>query len=92
MDAMDWLKENEETSVPVASIRRFMEGINGASRKVFLSLGLGDNIRIEGPFVTGAALIYKETVLHLSVFSHDEKVEDNPKVPYQSFSQRRRRT
>ena len=91
LDAMDWLKEKEETSVPAAAIRKFTERVNEASRKVFPSLGLGENVRIEGPFATGAALTYKENILHLSIFSHDEKAEDNPMVPYQSFSRRRRR-
>jgi hypothetical protein len=90
LDAMDWLEENEEKSVPVASIKRFMEGVRNAPRKSYPSLGLGENIRAEGPFVSGAALLYNEAVIHLAAFSHEGRVDEDPKVPYQRFSQRRR--
>jgi hypothetical protein len=92
LDEIDMHEEPKTDHIAAGDIKRFLEGIRNAPRKSYPSLGLGENIRAEGPFVSGAALVYKETVLHLSVFSHDEKVEDNPKVPYQSFSQRRRRT
>jgi len=68
-----------------------MEGIRQAPRKSYPSLGLGENVRAEGPFVTGAALVYNETILHLPAFGHDGKIDEKTKVPYQRFSQRRRR-
>jgi hypothetical protein len=54
-------------------------------------LGLGENIRADGPFVSGAALIYNEAVLHLSAFGQNGKRTDEIKVPFQRFSERRKR-
>ena len=67
-----------------------MEGLQKAPRKSYSSLGLGENIRAEGPFVSGAALVYNETVFHLSAFAHEGKRDEGPRVPFQRFSQRRR--
>ena len=91
LDAIDMIKEPKEDHVAVADIRRFMEGIQKAPRKSYPSLGLGENIRAEGPFISGAALVYNESVLHLSAFAHDGKRDEKFGVPYQRFSQRKRR-
>ena len=85
------IKEPKEDHVAVADIRRFMEGIQKAPRKSYPSLGLGENIRAEGPFISGAALVYNESVLHLSAFAHEGKRDEKFGVPYQRFSQRKRR-
>lgn len=92
LDAIDMYEEPKTDQVATGDIRRFMEGVRNAPKKGYPSLGLGENIRPEGPFVSGAALLYNETVIHLSAFSHDERVDEDPKVPYQRFSQRRRKT
>jgi hypothetical protein len=89
LDAIDVPGEPKEDRVPAEDIRRFMEGIQNAPRKSYPSLGLGENIRAEGPFVSGAALVYNETVFHLSAFAHEGKKDEDSKVPYQRFSQRR---
>jgi hypothetical protein len=78
-------------NVAAADVRRFLEGVRNAPRKNYPSLGLGENIRAEGPFVSGAALVYNESVLHLSAFAHDGKRDEKFGVPYQRFSQRKRR-
>jgi hypothetical protein len=90
LDAIDMYEEPKTDQVATGDIRRFMEGVRNAPKKGYPSLGLGENIRPEGPFVSGSALLYNETVIHLSAFSHDERVDEDPKVPYQRFSQRRR--
>lgn len=54
-------------------IRRFLEGVRRAPRKSYPSLGLGENFRTEGPFVSGAALLYNEAVLHLSAFGQEAR-------------------
>jgi hypothetical protein len=93
LDALDWLEEGkEEKEVPPADVRRFLEGVQNAPQKTYPSLGLGENIRFQGPFVSGAALIYNGTVFHLSAFGHDDKGTAEVKVPFQRFSQRRRKT
>ena len=93
LDALDWLEEGkEEKEVSVADIRRFLEGVQNAPQKTYPSLGLGENIRFQGPFVSGAALLNDGFVLHLSGFQNQGSDEIKPKVPYQRFSQRKKRT
>jgi hypothetical protein len=92
LDALDWLEEGkEEKEAPAADIRGFLEGVQKAPQKIYPSLGLGENIRFQGPFVFGAALLNDGFVLHLSAFQSQGNEETKPKVPYQRFSQRRRK-
>jgi len=91
LDALDWLGEEKEGQVPAASVRRFLEGVRRAPKKAYPSPGLGENVRVQGPFVSGAALVQEGRVLHLSAFSHPRQRESGRKVPFQRFSQRRKR-
>jgi len=91
LDAIDMFEEPKTDHVAAGDIRRFMEGVRNAPKKNYPSLGLGENIRAEGPFVSGAALVYKETVLHLSAFGHEGKRDNEKRVPFQRFSRRRSR-
>ena len=69
------------------TMQAFVETLKVSRKK---SHRIGDNVRAEGPFVSGAALVYGETVLHLSAFAHEGKIDAVSKVPYQRFSKRRR--
>jgi hypothetical protein len=44
---------------------------------------------MEGPFISGAALVHEGKVLHLSAFSHSGHKNDKIKVPFSRFSRRR---
>ena len=88
LDALDWLGEEKEGQVPAAAVRRVLEGVRRAPKKAYPSLGLGENVRVQGPFVSGAALVHEGRVLHLSAFSHPGQRESGTKVPFQRFSQR----
>jgi hypothetical protein len=90
LDAIDMIEEPKTDHLAAADIRRFMEGIEKAPGKSYPSLGLGENVRAEGPFVSGAAQVFNDAVLHLSAFAHQGKKENGPTVRYQRFSQRRR--
>ncbi len=92
LDAIDMYEEVKTDRTAAGDIRGFMEGIQKAPRKSYASLGLGENIRAEGPFVSGASLVLKENFLHFSAFVHDGNKNEEPRIPYQRFSQRRRRT
>jgi hypothetical protein len=92
LDALDWAREEKEGQVAAAAVRQFLEGVGRAPKKAYPSLGLGENIRVEGPFVSGAAMVHDGKVLHLSAFSHPGQRENASKVPFQRFSQRRRRS
>lgn len=91
LDAMDWLKGGDNNQVSIESVRRFLEDVQNAPGKPHPSLGLGENIRLENDFVTGAALVYEEKVLHLSAFCHNRREDDHVKVPFQRFFQRMKR-
>ncbi len=52
------------------------------------SLGLGENVRIQGESISGAALIHEGRVLHLSVFRQQWKENNRTRVPIMRFCQR----
>jgi len=54
LDAIDMHEEPKTGHIAAGDIRRFMEGVRNAPRKSHPSLGLGENIRAEGPFVSSA--------------------------------------
>ncbi len=91
LDALDWLEEAKETELRPDNVRRFMEGFRGVAGKSYPSLGLGENIRFQDDVISGAALVHEGRVLHLSAFSHFGHKNDRSRVPFQRFSQRRRR-
>lgn len=92
LDALDWLEESKGTKDPTESTKAFLEGIRKAPGESYPSLGLGENLRFQDNFISGAALVHDGKVLHLSAFSHNGQKNDGNKVPFQRFSQRRRRT
>ena len=91
LHALDLLEEPREPQVPAEPVRRFLEGVRRAPKKAYPSFGLGENVRVQGPFVSGVALVHEGRVLHLSAFSHPGQRENGTKIPFQRFSQRRRR-
>ncbi len=92
LDALDWLEDPGKTQLSVESVRHFLKRVQKAPGKSHPSLGLGENIRFEDDSVSGASLVQDGRVLHLSAFSHKGQKNDGNKVPFQRFSQRRRRT
>jgi hypothetical protein len=91
LDALDWLEEPGKNQVSSESVRRFLEGVQKAPGKSHPSLGLGENVQFEDKSVSGATLVHEGKVLHLSAFSHHGHKSDGAKVPFQRFSQRKRR-
>jgi len=92
LDALDWLAETGKTQVGVESVRHFLEGVQKAPGKFHPSLGLGENVRFEDASVIGAALAHEGKALHLSAFSHNGHKNDGIKVPFQRFSQRKKKS
>ena len=91
LDALDWLDPSKGKKAPPESeIRNFVDGLQKTSIKAYPSLGLGENVRMEGPFISGAALVHEGKVLHLSAFSHSGHKNDKIKVPFSRFSRRRK--
>ena len=92
LDALDWLEESGKSQVPTESARRFFEGVQKAPGKSHPSLGLGEYIRFEDKSVSGTVLVHDCRVLHLSAFSHKGHESDGGRIPFQRFSQRRKRS
>lgn len=65
LDALDG-----ELGAPVAHSRavRFLERARDAGCEVYPSLALGQDVHLQGDGVVGAALVYLETTVHVSLF------------------------
>jgi hypothetical protein len=91
LDALDWYRDSGETQARGESVRQFLEGIRKAPIESYPSLALGQNLRFQDYSVSGAALVHGGRVLHLSAFSHNGRKNEGKKVPFQGFSQRKKR-
>jgi hypothetical protein len=92
LDAIDWRQDSGETQAKVESARQFLGAIGKALGESYPSLGLGENLRFHDSFVTGAGLVHGGKVLHLSAFSHNGGKNEGEKVPFQRFSQGKKRS
>ncbi len=90
LDALDSVDAHSHVSVPPDKVRRFIKSTANGKAERHPSLGLGETVTIQSRMVSGAALIEKDRVKHLSVF---RKSQDNSSggVRFQRFSQRRLR-
>ena len=87
LDALDSPK-GQSKSVPPDKARRFITSVIKSNVESHPSLGLGENITFESRSISGAALVERNRVLHLSAFKKEGK--GNPtRVKYQRYSQRR---
>jgi len=67
--------KKEQNEFPIASIERakyFLEEVKLRNESCFKSAGLGDDYRYEGQFIIGSALVYSDSVIHMSFFKNDE--------------------
>ncbi len=90
LDALDSRDVSQKESVPPNKARHFVESALKSKRESHPPIGLGTNITFESRTVSGAALVEKDRVLHLSAFKREKRGNSNG-VGYQRFSQRRRR-
>ncbi len=73
LDAIDWHQESRETQAKVESVSQFLKGIQKAPVESYGSLGLGENLRFQDSFVSGAALVHEGKILQLSAFKNSRK-------------------
>ena len=88
LDALDNIKTQKEDSVPPEKARHFIQSIVKSKKESHPSIGLGETVVSESRFVSGAALVEEDRVLHLSVFKKDHG-HGSDRVQYRRFSQRR---
>lgn len=90
LDALDSLNPSRKESVPPEKARHFIESAIKSKGESHPSLGLGTNITFESRTVSGAALVERDRVLHLSAFKN-EKADNGNSVGFQRYSHRRSR-
>ena len=67
--AMEAIEAGEEKKSPrKADLKKVLGAIKASECSTYSSVGLGSDLRLRGPGVTGAGLIFKEKLLHLCVF------------------------
>ncbi len=89
LDALDSHGTSRKESVPPDKVRRFVASALKSKGERHPSIGLGENITFESHTVSGAALVEKNRVLHVSVFKK-EKSGNASGVGFQKYSYRRR--
>jgi len=87
--AMDALcrKENGHRAPDAGEVKKLLSRIGRCALEVQKSEGVGDDARLDGPDLQGAALIALNTVIHLSTFIKEE--DKAFKGGMSSFSRRR---
>ncbi len=90
IDAFDRRDKQQSKSVPPNRARNFIESALKSKGERHLSIGIGENITFESRMVSGAALVEKDRVLHLSAF-RKEKRGHNSSIGFKRFSRRKRR-
>lgn len=74
LDAMD--KQNEPAVTPSPqSVDSFLKAVAASEGERFASIGIGEDARLNGEGVEGAALLVDDHVVHLSAFRQEETPE-----------------
>ncbi|RKY83500.1 hypothetical protein DRQ09_09975 [candidate division KSB1 bacterium] len=68
MDAM-MRNEKENNGEPMKKAKDFLDNAAKCEDKKYKSIGNGWDYRLEGKNIVGSALLYKETVVHISLFN-----------------------
>jgi len=90
LDALDSKASSKNGSVPPDKVRKFISFTTGAVFSKHPSIGMGTNITLESPAVSGAGLVERKQTLHLSVFTKNGNGNGN-RARYQRYSTRRSR-
>ena len=90
LDALDTPVKDGKKSVPPSTAKRFLESASKCKYQSHPSLGLGENVTFDARTVSGAALVEKKRVLHLSAFKKATGARGSG-VQYMRYSQRRDR-
>jgi hypothetical protein len=88
LDAIDRSSQDTPASVPPDKARRFLASSAKSKAEHHPTIGLGKALRFESRIVSGAALVEKRNLLHLSAFRKVRIGADRPSR-YERFSRRR---
>lgn len=75
LDAIDFQRESFKP-LPPGAVEDFLERISQAQANVYPGVGEGEDVRLEAPGLTGAALVARERVIHLSAFHTGHRFTD----------------
>ena len=73
---MEALIEKKKKSLSPKDAGEFLQSIPNCQIKKFKSIAVGWDIRISGNELAGTALVYRNEVLHLSVFKMEESAQN----------------
>jgi len=95
LDAIDFQRASFEP-LPVGAVEDFLDQISNLPVNVYPGVGEGEDVRLEAPGITGAALVARERVIHLSAFQTghrftDDEDDDEPDFSRLSRASTRRR-
>jgi hypothetical protein len=72
LDAIDEMRGAHQ-EVPAQEVRRFLDDVAEGRTQCYPSVGLGQDVRIEGDRITGGALVLDERVIHLGAFRDESR-------------------
>jgi hypothetical protein len=76
IEALDAPQMGEtSTSVDETVLPHFLEQARSSTLRCYQSTGLGQDVRITGTEVTGAGLVYNDSMIHLTLFAEDQPAE-----------------
>jgi hypothetical protein len=72
--ALDAIEVRETEAVPTEkAARAFLDEVARGRTETFPAVGLGEDIRISGDGITGAALVSGDHIVHLCAFRTDDE-------------------
>ncbi len=78
--ALDAIQAGESSEVPSAkAAREFLTELADGRAETFPAVGLGQDVRITGNRLTGAALVVDDRVVHLCAFRTDTEQREDPR-------------
>ena len=77
--ALDALVGTDSTKLDCAAIQEWLRSAGSATFERYESPGLGDDVRLEGHDLVGAALIVNEGPVHVELFPDDELTRSVPR-------------
>jgi len=73
--AIDAVEATSAAAPPdTAAVTTFLDQVGSATRDHSSSVGLGTNVRLSGPEVVGAGLVWEDSCIHLAAFRRPEGV------------------
>lgn len=80
LDAIDLVKETAPEA-GADEVREFLSLVSRAEARAFPALGIGDDVRLSGPGITGAALVADGRVIYLGAFVLEGRAQREPEWP-----------